>query len=357
MNDMNDRNMSYSIRRGCLLCSLALLAGCAAAPVKEQAEVGPPSHRVFVANESSNSVTVIDAATYKVIGTLDSRNEWTHDLSLLRDGKRLFATNLASGRLSIIDTETLETIASVPTGKRSHVVTLTNDNQQAWVANIDEDNISIVDTTTFRILGTILVGKGPTGLAFSRDGRFAYVSTQGGETDPIAHHAPPRSGSPGGSVEIIETASHRVIKTIPVGANPHFLVLGPDGRIWGTNTGGNDIYVIDPATQEKVASLEVGPSPQQIAFAYKGMVGPNAYVTVSGLNTVVVVSGDSRTLRILEEIEVGERPDGIAANPEGTRLYVGNEGSNDLRVIEAGTSKVAATVPVGRKPIRVVVSR
>src|SRR5207302_5549745 len=64
----------------------------------------------------------------------------------------------------------------------------------------------------------------------------------------------------------VDTASHRVIKAIPVGTNPHFLVLGPDGRIWGTNTGGTDIYVIDPGTQDKIASINVGPSPQQIAF-------------------------------------------------------------------------------------------
>jgi YVTN family beta-propeller protein len=34
-----------------------------------------------------------------------------------------------------------------------------------------------------------------------------------------------------------------------------------------------------------------------------------------------------------------------------------HEASNDLYVIDTGTSAVMATVPVGRKPIRVVVSR
>jgi len=231
----------------------------------------------------------------------------------------------------------LETVASIATGDRAHVVTLTNDNRQAWVANIGDNTISIVDTTSFRILGTIGVGKGPTGLTFSRDGRFAYVSNQGDKT-----------------VEIIDTASLKVIKAIPVGTNPHFLVLGPDGRIWGTNTGGTDIYVIDPATQDKIASLNVGPAPQQIAFGFKGLQGPNAYVTVAGLNRVVVVSADPKNLRILEQIDVGQRPNGISGNREGTRLFVVHEVSNDLKVIDTGSSSVLATVPVGRKPIRVV---
>ncbi|HJR00370.1 MAG TPA: cytochrome D1 domain-containing protein [Methylomirabilota bacterium] len=323
------------MRRILVVLSLGLVAGCADMQVKEIEEAS--RSRVFVANESSNNVTVVDGDSFQVIATVDARNHATHDLAVSRDGRWLFATNLASGRLSAINTRAHETVASIATGDRAHVVTLTNDNRQAWVANIGENTISIVDTGTFRILGTIAVGKGPTGLTFSRDGRFAYVSNQGDKT-----------------VEVIDTASHRVLKAIPVGTNPHFLVLGPDGRIWGTNTGGTDIYVIDPATQDKVGSINVGPAPQQIAFGFKGLQGPNAYVTVAGLNRVVVVSADPSNLRILEQIDVGQRPNGISNNREGTRLFVVHEISNDLKVIDTGSSSVLATVPVGRKPIRVV---
>ena len=329
------RTPFFSRRYTLAIVSLVALAGCAETQTKEADE--STGSRVFVANESSNTVTVVDGDSFQVVATVDSRNHATHDLAVSRDGRWLFATNLASGRLSAINTRALETVASIATGDRAHVVTLTNDNRPAWVANHGENTISIVDTTTFRILGTIAVGKGPTGLTFSRDGRFAYVSNQGDKT-----------------VEVIDTASHKVIKAIPVGTNPHFLVLGPDGRIWGTNTGGTDIYVIDPATQDKIASLNVGPAPQQIAFGFKGLQGPNAYVTVAGLNRVVVVSADPKNLRILEQIDVGQRPNGISGNREGTRLFVVHEVSNDLKVIDTGSSSVLATVPVGRKPIRVV---
>ncbi|HEY7039055.1 MAG TPA: cytochrome D1 domain-containing protein [Methylomirabilota bacterium] len=327
----------FSRRSRIVVIAILALAGCATeTPTTKEADESTHS-RVFVANESSNSVTVIDGDSFQVVGTVDARNHATHDLAVSRDGRWLFATNLASGRLSAINTRALETVASIATGDRAHVVTLTNDNRQAWVANIGDNTISIVDTTSFRILGTIAVGKGPTGLTFSRDGRFAYVSNQGDRT-----------------VEIIDTASLKVIKAIPVGTNPHFLVLGPDGRIWGTNTGGTDIYVIDPAAQDKIASINVGPAPQQIAFGFKGLQGPNAYVTVAGLNRVVVVSADPKNLRILEQIDVGQRPNGISGNREGTRLFVVHEVSNDLKVIDTGSSSVLATVPVGRKPIRVV---
>jgi YVTN family beta-propeller protein len=323
-----------------VLLSLIALAGCTRETRPPATEIPQERTRVYVANESSNSVTVIDARTYQVLATVDARNHATHDLALSRDGSLLLATNLASGRLSLIDTATMETVGSIYTGERAHVVAFTNDDRQAWIANIAENNVSILDIATRRILGTIPTGKGPTGLAFSRDGRYAYVSNLGDKT-----------------VAVVDTTTQAVVKSISVGTNPHFLILGPDGRIWGCNTGSNDIYVIDPGTQEIVGSFQVGPSPQQIAFGYKGLQGPLAYVTVAGFNKVLVLGGEATRLRVMEEIDVGEAPNGIWANSQGTRVFVVHERSNDLRVIDTGTSRVIATVPVGQKPIRVVVTK
>jgi len=320
--------------------SLSLLSSCAELENTTTGKAAPPALRIYVANESSSSITMIDALTFKVIATIATENLPTHDLALSRDGTRLYATSMASGRLSVVDTKTLEIIASIYTGSRCRAVALTNDNRFVWVANIGNDTISTVDADDYRVVGAIAVGKGPSGLVFSRDGRFAYVINQGDKT-----------------VAVVDTASYRVIKTIPVGSNPHFLTLGPDGRIWGANSGGNDIYVIDPATQTKAASLKVGPNPQQIAFAYKGMLGPNAYITVSGANHVAVVSIDNTKMKVVERIPTGKKPNGILANTEGTRIYVGNEGSNDFYVIDTGANALITTIPVGHKPIRMVMSR
>ena len=328
---------------------LGILTGC-------QMWTPPPepqrlATKVYIANESSNSVTVVDGSTYQVLGEIDTLKHAPHDLALTRDGKQLWATNLASGRVSVINTDSMETFASIYTGKRSHVVTLTNNNKHAWVANIDENTISIIDTKIHRILGTIPVPGGPMGIAFSRDGKLAYVSTKEK------------------NVKVIDTMAHRVIKSIPVGPNPHFLVLGPDGRIWGTNTGRNDIFIIDSETNEVSNQIEVGPGPQQIAFGFKGTTGPLAYVTVSGINRVVVVNAYTPTPTVRGHIDLGTpkekeddpapsmSPNGIWANAVGTRLYVGHTVSNDLRVIDTGTERTLAAIPVGKKPIRVVASR
>src|SRR5712691_5914708 len=126
-----------------LVLLLVGLAGCTAVPRQDastqQPQPAPPARetpvqlgpRIYVANESSNSVTVIDGVSFTTIGNVDTRNQATHDLVLSRDGWPLFTTNLACRKLSVIDTNALETIATFPTGSRCHVVTLTNDNRYA----------------------------------------------------------------------------------------------------------------------------------------------------------------------------------------------------------------------------------
>jgi hypothetical protein len=49
-----------------------------------------------------------------------ARNHSRHDLALFSDARLLFATNLASRRLLVISTQSLETIASIFTGARCH---------------------------------------------------------------------------------------------------------------------------------------------------------------------------------------------------------------------------------------------
>ena len=58
--------------------------------------------------------------------------------------------------------------------------------------------------------------------------------------------------------------------------------------------------MIDPATQEIAGTLEVGAKPQQIAFGFKGMQGPNVYVTVGGTNKVAVVPAYPKNLKVIE---------------------------------------------------------
>jgi len=55
-------------------------------------------------------------------------------------------------------------------------------------------------------------------------------------------------------------------------------------------------------------------------------------------------------------VPVGINPLGVSVNPAGTKVYVANEGSNTVSVIDTSNSTVIATVTVGVYPAGVAVN-
>jgi YVTN family beta-propeller protein len=309
------------------------------------ATVTPPqpvnvNNRVYVANESGNSLSVIDAVSLKPLRTVDFDLKGAHDLALTRDGRTLFVTNLLSGTVTVVDTTNFEIIATIPTGNRAHSLALTNDERQLWVVNIGENNISVIDIERLRILGTISAGRLPGHVRFSKDGRYAYVTSQ-----------------EDGRVIVIDTSNHQTVKSIAVGKLPHFIITSPDGQyLWGGNTGGREVYVIDMAKNERVGWIDVGSKPQHIGFGMRGMFGPFAYVAVEDADEVVVIDTTPGGYKVVDRIKVESKPSGIGASPEGGRIYVGVQGTDEVQVIDTGTHRVIARIPVGIKPVGVLPS-
>src|SRR3989475_8064181 len=71
--------------------------------------------RVFVTNEKSDDVTVIDAATRAVVGTIRVGKR-PRGVAVSPDGRRVYVTNSNSDSLSVIDAKTLEVLSTVPAG-------------------------------------------------------------------------------------------------------------------------------------------------------------------------------------------------------------------------------------------------
>src|SRR2546425_2524640 len=71
--------------------------------------------RVFVTNEKSDDVTVIDAATRAVVGTIPVGKR-PRGVAVSPDGRRGYVTNNNSDSLNVIDAKTLEVLSTVPAG-------------------------------------------------------------------------------------------------------------------------------------------------------------------------------------------------------------------------------------------------
>jgi len=322
--------IALNLRR-MVLIALALVGVSAAA----QAEA---AGRVYTANMESGTVSVIDADSMKVVFTIDARGHQTDDLSLSPDESRLFATNLHSGTLAVVDTATNQVIATIQTGKKAHSIALTPDGKQVWVVNGGEEYLTIVDVISLRIVGRVSLGQiiGPGYARFSPEGTWAYV------TSPIQ-----------GTVSVIDVASKKVVARVEVGERPTFIQVTSDGRrVWGTDTGGDEIFALDGSSNRLLGKLTVGKAPSHLAI-----VGDSLYVTVGGANEVAMVGDVGGQVSVKGRIKVGGRPRGIRPSPDGKRLYVTSEGTNDLHVIDIASQKIVGTVPVGRRPVAVVTAR
>jgi YVTN family beta-propeller protein len=56
------------------------------------------------------------------------------------------------------------------------------------------------------------------------------------------------------------------------------------------------------------------------------------------------------TNTVVATFAVGTFPYGVAVNPDGSRVYIANEFSSDVSVIDTSTNTVVATVAVGSAP-------
>jgi YVTN family beta-propeller protein len=294
--------------------------------------------RVYTANMESGTISVIDPDSMKVVATIDPRGHRTHDLVLSPDQSKLFAMNMHDGTLAVVDIASGETIATIPTGKMAHSAAATPDGKQVWVVNAAEEFLTVVDVSLLKVVGRVPLGQiiGAGYIRFSPDGMRAFV------TRPTI-----------GAVSVIDVASRRVVATVEVGKRPTFIQVTSDGRrIWGTDTGGDEIYALDVTNDTLLGKLTVGRGPNHLAI-----VGNTLYVTLGVTNEVAVVGDADGQVSVRARIKVGGRPSGIWPSPDGKRLYVTGEGTNDLHVIDIGLEKVVGTVPVGRRPVAVVTAR
>lgn len=76
------------------------------------------------------------------------------------------------------------------------------------------------------------------------------------------------------------------------------------------------------------------------------MVAARVYVADSDDNKITVLDSS----KAVEAISVSPNPQGLAASPEGRRLYVASAGSNVLDVIDRKAARVTRSIPVGPKP-------
>lgn len=123
-----------------------------------------------------------------------------------------------------------------------------------------------------------------------------------------------------------------------------YLVYDPDGkRLFITR--GSHVMVVDTATLEVIGDIPDLAAIHGVALAPEFNRG---FISNGGDNTVTVF--DLKSLKKLDSVKVGERPDAILYEPFSKHVFTFNARSKDSTAIDAASGKVVGTVPLGGKP-------
>lgn len=140
---------------------------------------------------------------------------------------------------------------------------------------------------------------------------------------------------------------------IPVSTLPLKMVLSPDGKILAAVSGGysdTGLTLIDPATK-KTQFVSMKTSWNGVVFSKDGnrifvSGGPSAEIHVLDYKDGVASNDKS----VKPKYQGPAFTAGIAVDPTTGKLYVCNEGNNEIWVVNPDTLEIEATVPVGLYP-------
>ena len=327
-----------------ILCrAVPALAGQAPLPASAPDVPVSARDRVYVAEQYSNTVSVIDPATNRNLGVIQLGDAQSaslsplykgqllvHGLGFSPDHRTLAVVSVGSNSVTFIDTATNAVKHVTYVGRSPHEAFFTRDGREVWVSVRGEDYVAVVDAKTFAEKTRIRVPNGPGMVIFSPDGRYGFVcSSFSPETVAVA------------------TKDHRIVGHLkqesPFCPN---IAASPDGQqVWLTlkDVGRVMAFAAKPPFQH-LKTLAPGPLTNHVNFA-RTKEGQLAYVTVGGLNQVQVYR--TSDFERVATIPTGDLPHGLWPSGDGTRMYVALENADAVAAIDTTAQKVVATIPGG----------
>ncbi len=196
----------------------------------------------------------------------------------------------------------------------------------------------------------------PVEVAFSPDGTKAYVSNYsmyganwGPEGSDECH---PSDHYDNSYVYRVDVKSLAIDNVIGVGAVPKYVATTPNGRyVIVTNWCTFDASIIDVATQKEVKRIPLGPYPRGIVVTPDSKT---AYIAVMGGTSIARVDlADFSTSWIYG---VGQGPRHLVLSPDGATLYATLNGEGKVAKIDAASGAVQAKVSTGQAPRSMTIS-
>jgi YVTN family beta-propeller protein len=155
--------------------------------------------------------------------------------------------------------------------------------------------------------------------------------------------------SAGASVSVVDMATLKEVRRIPVLREPHHLMLTPDGHsLLVGDTAGNEMLFLDPDTGAIQKRMPMA-DPYQFGFSPDGK-----WFVVNGLARNQVDVYDAATMTLAKRFPVTATPSHLAYKPDSSAVYVSLQDSDRLVAIDLHRMAVLWDEPVGKTPAGVL---
>ena len=294
---------------------------------------------------------------------------------------KVFVTNQGSATVSVIDINTLKVVATIPvtanpkrivSNAATHLVYVTHGTAAAV-----QGVVTVIDGTTNSVVTTIPVGNNPGGIAANFFIKEVYVTNNGSNTVSVISTASnsviatiPVSGPPNAptsndilkklyvnnnnnTISAIDETSHTVVKVIPVGNGAVGAAIDAQhAKAYVNNIGDKTVSVIDSTTDTVVKVIPAGQGAAGGGGATISPVYHRGYLPNSVDGTVTIINTDTDT--VTHTVAVGATPVDAFVDANGGNVYILNQDGNTVSILNAATETVIDTLAVGPGPQRFV---
>jgi YVTN family beta-propeller protein len=292
---------------------------------------------IYVTQERSNNVVVINRNTDQIVSTIEVGRK-PHGIAIQSDINRVYVANSGEDTLTIIDTQTNRVLNKVNTrlAGQPEDIAVSSDGRIVVVTYFATNEVSVREATTLRELGNINVDRGPMKVAIDPRGRKAFISNYYSNT-----------------VTVIDLSLLKVIGTIPVESKPIGMAFNSRGdRLYVINSEASNISVIDPTGQTVIGKINIGTGGYGVIA---DSFGDRIFVTRSTTNQFLFVNAPVNTITKFLQLE--KKPTNMDVDPDGKKIYVINQGSNSLSVINKIMGTVEKRIGIGEYPYDIAIAQ
>ncbi|MBI3378080.1 MAG: hypothetical protein HY035_06750 [Nitrospirae bacterium] len=273
--------------------------------------INPNTDIAVVANEKSDSVSIVDLNTQTVLSTIPV-GKAPRGVAIDRGLNLAVIGNSHDNTVSIIDLSTNKVTSTIPIGKEPQGIAINQSTHRAYVANHKDDTISVIDLFSRQNLGIIPVGKEPKDIAIDQVLNLALVVN---EKDY--------------NVSVIDLNTYQITRIVPVGKKPQSIDINPETHLAAVvNEKDNSITVINLQNWQ-TTTIPVGKHPIDIAI---NQLDNRALVICDEDRTLLLI--DLNTNTILKNYALNKLPKAVAVNNYTNIAGIVDDKTDSLTLIQ-----------------------